>query len=44
MNTNVSLLYERNKHIPQGPFNTHPIFVEKAEGAMITEMPNLIKG
>jgi 4-aminobutyrate aminotransferase/(S)-3-amino-2-methylpropionate transaminase len=33
-----SLLKERNKHIPQGPFNTHPIFIEKAKGAMITDV------
>lgn len=32
------LLAERNKHIPQGPFNTHPIFVEKAKGAIITDV------
>ena len=33
-----SLLKERNKHIPQGPFNTHPIFIEKAKGAIITDV------
>ena len=38
MKTNESLLIERNKHIPQGPFNTHPIFVERAEGAMIIDV------
>jgi len=38
MKTNESLLNERNKNIPQGPFNTHPIFVEKAEGAIITDV------
>ncbi len=38
MKTNESLLNERNKHIPQGPFNTHPIFAEKAEGAIITDV------
>ncbi|MGZ3557991.1 MAG: 4-aminobutyrate--2-oxoglutarate transaminase [Thermodesulfobacteriota bacterium] len=38
MKTNESLLNERNKQIPQGPFNTHPIFVEKAEGAIITDV------
>jgi len=38
MKTNESLLKERNKHVPQGPFNTHPIFVEKAEGALITDV------
>jgi len=29
---------ERNLHIPQGPFNTHPIFVEKAKGATIIDV------
>ena len=38
MKKNESLLNERNKHIPQGPFNTHPIFVEEAEGAIITDV------
>jgi len=38
MRTNESLLAERNKHIPQGPFNTHPIFVERAKGAIITDV------
>jgi len=35
--TNSSLLAERNQHIPQGPFNVHPIFVQKAKGALITD-------
>lgn len=38
MNKNEFLLLERNQHIPQGPFNVHPIFVEKAKGAMITDV------
>jgi 4-aminobutyrate aminotransferase / (S)-3-amino-2-methylpropionate transaminase / 5-aminovalerate transaminase len=38
MKTNQSLLNERNKYIPQGPFNTHPIFAAKAKGAMITDI------
>jgi 4-aminobutyrate aminotransferase/(S)-3-amino-2-methylpropionate transaminase len=38
MKTNESLIEERNKHIPQGPFNTHPIFAAKAKGAMITDI------
>ncbi len=38
MRTNESLLAERNKHIPQGPFNTHPIFVERAKGAIVTDV------
>jgi 4-aminobutyrate aminotransferase/(S)-3-amino-2-methylpropionate transaminase len=36
--TNESLLKERNQHVPQGPFNTHPIFAEKAKGAIITDI------
>jgi len=36
--TNSSLLAERNQHIPQGPFNVHPIFAEKAKGAIITDV------
>jgi len=38
MKTNESLLTERNKHIPQGPFNVHPIFAEKAKGAIIIDV------
>jgi 4-aminobutyrate aminotransferase/(S)-3-amino-2-methylpropionate transaminase len=38
MRTNESLLAERNQHIPQGPFNVHPIFVQKAKGAIITDV------
>jgi len=38
MKTNESLLAERNQHIPQGPFNVHPIFAEKARGAIITDV------
>jgi len=38
MKTNQSLLSERNRHIPQGPFNVHPIFVEKAKGALVTDV------
>lgn len=38
MKTNELLLKERNQHIPQGPFNVHPIFVEKAKGAIITDV------
>ena len=36
--TNKTLLDERNLHVPQGPFNTHPIFVEKAKGAIIIDV------
>ena len=38
MKTNDSLLAERLKHVPQGPFNTHPIFAQKAKGAIITDV------
>lgn len=38
MKTNQSLLNERNRHVPQGPFNVHPIFAEKAKGAVITDV------
>jgi 4-aminobutyrate aminotransferase / (S)-3-amino-2-methylpropionate transaminase / 5-aminovalerate transaminase len=38
MKTNESLIEERNKHIPQGPFNTHPIFGAEAKGAVITDI------
>jgi 4-aminobutyrate aminotransferase/(S)-3-amino-2-methylpropionate transaminase len=36
--TNELLTAERRKHIPQGPFNVHPIFAEKAKGAIITDV------
>lgn len=38
MKTNEMLMKERNKHIPQGPFNVHPIFAEKAKGAIIIDI------
>jgi 4-aminobutyrate aminotransferase/(S)-3-amino-2-methylpropionate transaminase len=38
MNKNEFLLHERNKHVPQGPFNVHPIFAEKAKGAILTDV------
>jgi 4-aminobutyrate aminotransferase/(S)-3-amino-2-methylpropionate transaminase len=38
MKTNQSLLAERNQHIPQGPFNVHPIFVQEAKGAIIIDI------
>ena len=38
MKTNASLLKERNAHVPQGLFNTHPIFAAKAKGALITDV------
>jgi len=36
--TNQLLMDERNRHVPQGPFNTHPIFAAKAKGAIITDV------
>jgi 4-aminobutyrate aminotransferase/(S)-3-amino-2-methylpropionate transaminase len=38
MKTNKALLEERNKHVPQGPFNVHPVFAKKAKGAIITDV------
>ncbi|MFB3887690.1 MAG: 4-aminobutyrate--2-oxoglutarate transaminase [Thermodesulfobacteriota bacterium] len=38
MKKNESLMAERNKHVPQGPFNVHPIFAAKAKGALITDV------
>jgi 4-aminobutyrate aminotransferase/(S)-3-amino-2-methylpropionate transaminase len=38
MGTNESLIAERNRHIPQGPFNVHPIFVKNAKGAIIEDV------
>jgi 4-aminobutyrate aminotransferase/(S)-3-amino-2-methylpropionate transaminase len=38
MKTNKSLLAERNQHIPQGPFNVHPILAAKAKGAIVTDV------
>ncbi len=38
MKTNEILLKERNQHVPQGLFNTHPIFSKKAKGALITDV------
>ncbi len=28
----------RQKHVPRGPFNTSPVFIEKAEGALVTDV------
>jgi 4-aminobutyrate aminotransferase/(S)-3-amino-2-methylpropionate transaminase len=38
MESNQSLLDKRNKHIPLGTLNVHPIFVKKAKGAIITDI------
>ena len=32
------LLKERETHVPRGPFNAHPVFVERAEGARIYDV------
>ena len=36
--SNAKLLELRKKHVPQGPFNTAPIFVQKAKGAIMTDV------
>ena len=36
--TNQELLALREKNVPPGPFNTHPIFVQSAEGARLTDV------
>ena len=36
--TNQELMLLREKHVPRGPFNTTPIFVKKARGAMIEDV------
>lgn len=34
-----SELYKlREKHVPKGPFNTSPVFIEKGEGALVTDV------
>jgi len=38
MSKNNELLQIREKHVPQGVFNTHPIFVKDAKGAVITDV------
>jgi 4-aminobutyrate aminotransferase/(S)-3-amino-2-methylpropionate transaminase len=38
MNNNEALMRERDTHVPQGVFNTHPIFVAKAKGARIIDV------
>ncbi|MCL6571435.1 MAG: 4-aminobutyrate--2-oxoglutarate transaminase, partial [Bacillus sp. (in: Bacteria)] len=34
----IELLNKRMEHVPQGPFNTVLSFVEKAEGALVTDV------
>jgi 4-aminobutyrate aminotransferase/(S)-3-amino-2-methylpropionate transaminase len=36
--TNQELIALRNQHVPQGPFNVHPIFAERASGAKIIDV------
>ena len=36
--TNKELMELRMKHVPQGPFNITPIFVKRAEGALIEDV------
>ncbi len=36
--TNAELLGIREKHIPKGPFNITPLFVERAEGALVYDV------
>ena len=38
MKENEFLLSERDKHVPLGPFNVHPIFVKNADGATIIDV------
>lgn len=38
MKTNESLLNRRDKHVPKGVLSLHPIFAEKAKGAIITDV------
>jgi len=38
MKTNKALLEERNKHVPQGPFNVHPIFAQEAKGSILIDV------
>jgi 4-aminobutyrate aminotransferase/(S)-3-amino-2-methylpropionate transaminase len=38
MKKNESLLNERDKYVPKGPFNVHPIFVKNAKGAIIEDV------
>ena len=38
MKDNEFLLSERDKHVPQGPFNVHPIFAKNADGAVVIDV------
>jgi len=35
---NESLLQQRNRHVPQAPFNTVPAFIERAAGAVMVDV------
>lgn len=35
---NQALLEKRNRHIPQGPFNTTPAFIKEAHGAVMVDV------
>jgi 4-aminobutyrate aminotransferase / (S)-3-amino-2-methylpropionate transaminase / 5-aminovalerate transaminase len=32
------LISERNRHVPRGLFNAHPLFVQRAEGALVVDV------
>jgi len=36
--TNQELMTMRERHVPQGPFNVTPLFVEKAKGAVVYDV------
>lgn len=38
MATTKDLLAARDQHVPRGIYNTHPIFVSKARGAIVTDV------
>jgi 4-aminobutyrate aminotransferase/(S)-3-amino-2-methylpropionate transaminase len=35
---NEALIQQRNKHVPQGPFNITPSFIQKAQGAVMIDV------
>ena len=37
-NQNKALLELRGRNVPQGPFNTFPAFIERAQGAIIIDV------
>ena len=38
MRNNTELIKLRAQHVPQGVFNTHPMFVKEAKGAVIVDV------